>query len=121
MDLPPLLFRPQRPPRPAIRTLNIRYGSGYGLAQAIQAEEHGGLDLIFLKKKTRTDSCYNNRRGYDVRGTVLRPSCAGGARNGVGLGLRYRPNGWESESTRSNFPNVVICEIVWKVSEVETV
>ena len=45
---PPPRHRPSYPPGLAIRTLNIRDGRGFGLAQAIRALELSGFDLMLL-------------------------------------------------------------------------
>ena len=109
--------RPPRPPGPAIGTPTIRDGRGCGLAQAIRAMERSGLDLRSLTETTRTETCPNNRRGYDVRRAAARPSCAEGAQGGVGVGSQDQLNGRGSESTRFHGKNVVSCEIVQMVSD----
>ena len=88
----------------------------YGLAQAINAVERGGLDLM---DTSWTEACPNNRRGYGSRGAAARPSHTGAAQDGVVLGSQGWPNRWVSKSTRFHMTNVGICDIVWKVSEVE--
>ena len=40
--------RPPRPPGLAIGTLNIQDGRGFGLAQAIQAVERRGFDVMLI-------------------------------------------------------------------------
>ena len=103
------------PPDPDIGK-NSRNGRGYGLAHAIWAVEHGGLDLM---ETSRTEACSKNRRGYVMRVNAVQPSHAGGAQDNMGLGLQDRTKGWGSESTRFHGPNIVIYEIMWKVSDVE--
>ena len=91
---PPLPYhQPPRPPGPAIGTLNIRGGWGCGLAQDIWVVEHGGLDIM---ETIQTEACWNNRRGYGMRGAVARPSRAGVSQDDVGVGSQDRPNGWGS-------------------------
>ena len=75
--------RPPCPPRIAIGKLIIRYGRGLRMAQAIWEVEHGGLDIMETRQ---TEACYNNRRGYGMRGAAARPSCVGVSQDGVGVG-----------------------------------
>ena len=78
--------------------------------------ERSGLDLMETR---RTEVCSNNRQGYGTRGAADHPSRVDGAHGGVGLGSRDRTNEWGSKSTCFYRTNVVICEIVWNVSEVD--
>ena len=66
MALPPHIHQPPRPPGPAIRTLNIRYGRGCGLSQDILEEERGGLDIMYLKETIQREELSNNQRDYGV-------------------------------------------------------
>ena len=50
---------------------------------------------------------------------VARPSRSGGAQVGEGLALQDRSNRWGGESMCFHGPNVVRCEIVWNVPDVE--
>ena len=43
------------------------------------------------------------------------------AQGHMGLGQQDQPNGWGSKSTRFHRPNVGNCEIIWKLSDVESV
>ena len=63
-----------------------------------------------IMETIQTDVCYNNRQGYGMRGAAARPSCAGVSQDSVGVGI---------ESTCLHGMNVVSCEIMWKVSEVD--
>ena len=63
----PLCCRPPRPPRLAIRTLNIRDGRGFGLAQAIREMEHRGFERMLLTEtKIFTTAYCRDRLGYKV-------------------------------------------------------
>ena len=109
---PRLCLRPPYPPGLAIRTLNIRYGRGFGLAQAIWAVERGGLDVMLLTKtKIYTPSYFRNWLGCDMTFPAVRPTSNRGYQGGVGLVTRDRTIGWGVESTRYRRPNVVISEI----------
>ena len=83
--------------------------------------ERGNLDIMKLKETTWTEACSNNRRGYGVGCAAARPSSAGGAQGGVGLGLRNRPNRWRGESTQFHGMNMVSYVRGRKVSEVDSV
>ena len=70
--------RPPRPPRIAIRTLNIQDGRGFGMAQAIQAVDRGGFDMMLLTKTKISMTVYcRNRLEYEVKFSAERPSSAG--------------------------------------------
>ena len=57
---PPLRSRPLRSPGTAIKTLSIRYGQGFGMAQAIQALERGGFNVMILTytKISTSEYCF---------------------------------------------------------------
>ena len=112
----------RRTPRPlglSIRKLNIQDSRGFGLAQAIRKVELGGLDIMSLKEKISMEALSNNRRGYYVMYYAACPYLDGGAQGEDRLGSQDRPNGWGSEYMCFHGLNVVSCEIVWKVSDVE--
>ena len=83
--------------------------------------EHGGLDLMVKTETIHMEACCNNWWGYGVMCAVVHPFRAVREQSNVGLGSRERPNGWGSESTRFHMSNMVICEILWKVPDVESV
>ena len=102
--------RPPRPPRIAIRTLNIQDGRGFGMAQAIQAVDRGSFDMMLLTKTKISTTVYcQNRLGYEVNCSSAHPSSAGVYQGGVIIVTRERPVGWGIESTRYHGPNMVIC------------
>ena len=112
----------RRTPRPfglSIRKLSIRDSRGFGLAQAIRKVELGGLDIMSLKDKIRMEALSNNQRGYYVMYYAACPYRDGGAQGEDRLGSQDRPNRWGSEYTCFHGLNVVRCEIVWKVPDVE--
>ena len=112
---PPLMphRRPPLPPRLTIGTLNIRYGWGFGLAQAIREVERGGFDMMLLTETKIQSEAYSHiRLGDDVTRLMERPSNSGGAQGSFGLVMREQPVGWGIESTRYHGTNVVSCEIV---------
>ena len=101
------------PPGIAIRTLNIWDGWEFGLAQAIQAVEHGGLDVMVLTETNISMKSYCwNRIGYDVTFLTAHPTRAVGFQGGFGLVTRKRPAGWRIESTHYHMPNVVSCDLI---------
>ena len=55
------------------------------------------------------DLYYNNKWGYGAKRDVARQSHAGKGKDGVGLGLQYRPNRWWSKCIPFYGPNVVRC------------
>ena len=58
---PPLRRPPPCPPGLTIGALNLRDGQGFGLAQAIQAVEHGGFDVMILTEtKIQTEAYLHN-------------------------------------------------------------
>ena len=51
----------------AIRTLDIRYGGVFDLAQAIRAVERGGFDMMILTETKISTTAYCRKRlGYEV-------------------------------------------------------
>ena len=111
--LPPPCRWPQCSPGISIGTLNIRYGRGFGLAQAILTVERGVFDVMLLTKtKIQKEAYSHNRLGYDVTCLTARPSSAGGAQGGIGTMKRERSIGWGIESMRYHGRNVVSCKIV---------
>ena len=59
--------RSLRPPGISIRKLNIWDGRGFGLAQAIQAVDRRGFNVMILTKtKISTTAYCRNRLGYEV-------------------------------------------------------
>ena len=89
------------------------------MAQATPKVEHGRLDLMSLTETILMKAYFNNRWYYKVIYYVARTSRAGGAQGGKGLVSQDRYNGWGRESMCFHRPNVVIYDIVWKVSDVE--
>ena len=81
--------------------------------------EHCGLYLMSLTETILMKAYCNNWWGYDVIYSAARLSHAVGAQVGQGLGSQDRYNGWGRESMCFHRPNVVIYDIVWKVSDVE--
>ena len=77
------------------------------------------LDIMSVTKTIWMEACSNNRQGYDVMYAMDRPSRFGRSQDGEGLGLQDRSIRWRGYSTRFHRPNVVSCEIVWKVQDVE--
>ena len=65
------------------------------------------------------DALSNNLRGYYLMYYAKCPYRAGGAQGNDRLGLQDRTNGWWRKYTCFHRLNVVSCEIVWKVSDVE--
>ena len=55
--------------------------------------------------------------GYDVRRAATCPSCAEGAQDGLGVGVRYKINCRGIESTCFHGPNMGICESVLIMSD----
>ena len=58
------------------------------------------MDLWSLTKTTRTETCLDNRWGYNVRRAAACPYRADGSQGDVGVGSRYQINGRGGESTR---------------------
>ena len=115
----PMIRRTPLPPGLSTSKLNIRDSRGFGLAQAIRKVELGGLDIMSLKEKIRMEALSNNRRGYYVMYYAACPYRDGGSQGDDRLRLQDRPNRWGSEYTCFHGLNVVSCEIMWKVSDVE--
>ena len=104
---------PPHPPGLAIRTIIIQNGRGFGLAQAIQAVECRGFDVMLLTEtKTQLDAYSHNRLSYDVTCLEEHTSSARGNQGGVGLVTRERPAGWGIEHMCFHGTNMVICKIV---------
>ena len=63
----PLRCQPPCAPGLAIGALNIRYGQGFWLAQAIRAVDRRGFDvMLFIKTKISMTAYCQNRLGYKV-------------------------------------------------------
>ena len=88
---PPLHRRTQGPYEIAIKTLNIWDGRGCGLEQAIREVDIGGLDLMALVEKIRTEACSKNRRGYDVMCAAACPPAPVEHRAAWGWGCKTGP------------------------------
>ena len=83
------------------------------MAQAIQAIECEGFDVILLTKTKIQPEAYSyNHLGYNVTCLTARPSSDGGAQGSVGLVTMDWPVAWAIDYTRYHMPNVVICKIV---------
>ena len=82
--------------------------------------ELGGLDIMSLKEKISMEALSNNQRGYYVMIYAACPYRYSGAQGDDRLGSQDRPHRWGSEYTCFHGLNVVSCEIVWKVSYVES-
>ena len=79
--------------------------------------ERGDFDVMILTKtKIFTTAYCRNRLGYKVTCLAAWPSSAGGSQGGVGLVRRERPIGWGIESTHYHGLNVVICELVTRLT-----
>ena len=118
-EFPSMLRRNPRTPGLSTRKLNIWDSRGFGLAQAIRKVELGGLDIMSLKETIRMEALSNNQWGYYGMYYAACPYHAGGAQGEDRLGLQDCPNGWGSKYTCFHGMNVVSCEIVWKVSDME--
>ena len=93
--------------------LNIQDGRVIGLEQAIRAVKRGGFDIMLMTEtKIQTEEYSNNRLGYNVICSTVRPSKVGGSQGNVVLVSQDRPNTWDIESTHFHRPNVVSCKIV---------
>ena len=67
LDMAPPRRWPRCPPGLAIRTLNIRYGGGFGMEQAIQELELRGFDVMMLTEtKIQLKVYLHNCLGYNV-------------------------------------------------------
>ena len=80
---PPLRLQPPRPPRIAIGTLNIRYGQGFGLVQAICAVEQFFYVMLLTKTKIQSEANSHNRLSYDVTCSTAWLPSAGEVQGGV--------------------------------------
>ena len=103
---PPPQRRNPPPPGPATGKLIIRYDRCWGLAQAIQEVECGGLYICSLTETIWTETCLDNWWGYDMRRATARTSHVDGAQGGVVLGSRYQLNGRGRKSMRFHGMNV---------------
>ena len=82
------------------------------MAQAIQAVDRGGFDMMLLTKTNISTTVYcRNRLEYVVKCSAERPSSAGGYQGGIEIVTKERPVGWGIESTCYHRPNMVSCEI----------
>ena len=98
--------------------LNIHGGRGSRLAQAVQAIELGGFNLMVLTKmKTSMSLYFRNRLGYGIIYSTAQPASAGGAQGGVGLVSWGQVTVYSLELTRFQGPNVISCEVVTGTSQ----
>ena len=82
----------------------------------------GKSDLLLLSETNIPDAVYcHNRLWYNIVCSQVVGTTSGLVLRGVGLFMRERPEEWIVKSTRFHRPNVVICKIGWKVSQVESV
>ena len=110
---PPPRLRPPHQPRISIRTINIRDGRIFGIAQVVRVVDLGGFELMVLTKTKISIILYcQNWLGYDIVCLVHRSSRSSIAQGGMVLVSWDRPMGWSLESTRFYRPNVVSCEDV---------
>ena len=72
--------------------------------------------MLLTETKIRSEAYSHNHLGYDVTCLTARLSSAWGDQGGMGLVTRERPVGWGVESMRYHGPNVVICNIVVRLT-----